>query len=62
MATPCGWHLIGRSPVALWDATLTRGALLRAGDKVRFKPVSLREYRRACSDGIVAVPRADTSH
>ena len=62
MATPCGWHLIGRSPVALWDATLTRGALLRAGDKVRFKPVSLREYRRACSDGIVAVPQADTSH
>ena len=62
MATPCGWHLIGRSPVSLWDPTLTAGALLRAGDKVRFKPVSLREYRGAYSDRIVAVPRAGTSH
>jgi inhibitor of KinA len=62
MATPCGWHLIGRSPISLWDTTLARGALLRAGDKVKFKPQSLREYRRACSEGTVAVPRADTSH
>lgn len=62
MATPCGWHLIGRSPMSLWDPTLARGALLRAGDRVRFRPVSLREYWRTCSDGLVAVPRADTSH
>jgi len=62
MATPCGWHVIGRSPTPLWDPTLSRGALLRAGDKVRFQPLSLREYRRACSDGILAVPQADTSH
>jgi inhibitor of KinA len=62
MATPCGWHVIGRSSVSLWDPTLARGALLQAGDKVRFKPVSLREYQRACSDGIIAVPQTDTSH
>jgi len=60
MATPCGWHIIGRSPTPLWDATLSRGALLRAGDKVKFEPVSLREYRR--SRGIAATARADTSH
>jgi inhibitor of KinA len=46
MATPCGWHLIGRSPVSLWDPTLTRGALLQAGDKVKFESVSLDEYQR----------------
>lgn len=62
MATPCGWHVIGRSPMPLWDPTLSRGALLRAGDKVKFSPVSLREYRRLCSDGIIAVPPTDTSH
>ncbi|MGH6671241.1 MAG: 5-oxoprolinase subunit PxpB [Xanthobacteraceae bacterium] len=63
MATPCGWHVIGQSPVLLWDPTLARGALLRAGDKVRFKPVSLREYQRPQSEAIVAVPsRAETSH
>jgi inhibitor of KinA len=60
MATPCGWHVIGRSPTPLWDAT--QGALLRAGDNVRFKPMSLREYRRTCSDGIVATAQTDTSH
>ena len=59
MATPCGWHLIGRSPISLWDPALTRGALLRAGDKVRFKPISLRQYRRICADGIVAIPQPD---
>ncbi len=62
MATPCGWHLIGRSPISLWDASLTSGALLRAGDKVKFNPVSLSEYRRMCSDGVIAAPQAGTSH
>jgi inhibitor of KinA len=60
MATPCGWHLIGRSPISLWDPTVTGGALLRAGDKVRFTPVSLHEYRRA--SGLGAVARTDSSH
>ncbi len=43
--TPCGWHLIGRCPVPLWD--LRGGAsrpLLQPGDKVDFVPVSVREY------------------
>jgi inhibitor of KinA len=43
--TPCGWHLIGRCPVPLWN--LRSGdsmPLLQPGDKVGFKPVSLREY------------------
>ncbi len=46
METPCGWHLIGRSPVPLWDAKRKSGALLAPGDKVRFMPVSLPEYER----------------
>jgi KipI family sensor histidine kinase inhibitor len=44
METPCGWHLIGRSPVRLWERTLGSQALLAPGDKVSFVPVSLREY------------------
>src|SRR5579863_6286061 len=62
MATPCGWHLIGRSPISLWDPSLVRGALLRAGDKVKFNPVSLPEYRRICSDGIIAASQTGKSH
>jgi inhibitor of KinA len=40
--TPCGWHLIGRSPVKLWGPD---GALLAPGDEVSFTPVSLPEYQ-----------------
>jgi inhibitor of KinA len=58
--TPCGWHLIGRCPVPLWD--FARGAaapLLQPGDTVGFTPVSLREYedlraRAAGGERIVA--------
>jgi allophanate hydrolase subunit 1 len=42
--TPCGWHLIGRSPVPLWRNAPHPHALLTPGDKVTFTPVSLREY------------------
>ena len=59
--TPCGWHLIGRSPVRLWDAG---AALLRPGDKVTFAPVSLRNYERlaaqAAAGELRIVPADDT--
>ena len=62
--TPCGWHLIGRCPVALWD--LKRGAsmpLLQPGDKVGFAPVSLREYEdllaRAAAGQPIVTPSED---
>jgi KipI family sensor histidine kinase inhibitor len=40
---PCGWHIIGRSPVRLWEKG-TANTLLTPGDKVMFTPVSLPEY------------------
>jgi KipI family sensor histidine kinase inhibitor len=62
--TPCGWHLIGRCPVPLWD--LGRGAtspLLQPGDTVSFTPVSLREYEgllaRAADGQTVVTPAGD---
>ncbi len=44
LETPCGWHLIGASPVPLWRIGRDAKPLLQPGDKVRFDPVSLREY------------------
>jgi inhibitor of KinA len=44
LETPCGWHVIGRSPVPLWRRRPPPSALLAPGDKVSFTPVSLREY------------------
>jgi KipI family sensor histidine kinase inhibitor len=61
--TPCGWHLIGRCPVSLWD--LRSGgsmALLQPGDKVGFAPVSLCEYEgllAKAADGQLAVTPCD---
>ena len=43
--TPCGWHLIARSPVALWEIAPRPRALLAPGDRVVFEPVSMREYQ-----------------
>jgi KipI family sensor histidine kinase inhibitor len=54
--TPCGWHLIGRCPVPLWDRR-PRG-LLQAGDQVGFVPISLREYEDLlprAADGCLAI-------
>lgn len=62
MATPCGWHIIGRSPTSLWDTSLASGALLRAGDRIKFEPVSMREYGRLLPDGRAAAPQSSASH
>lgn len=45
-ATPGGWHLIGRTPLVLFDARRDPPALLRPGDSVRFTPISLTEYEQ----------------
>jgi KipI family sensor histidine kinase inhibitor len=44
--SPGGWHLIGATPVRLFDPDWERPALLRPGDAVRFEPVRLGEYER----------------
>ncbi len=43
LETPCGWHVIGRCPIPLWDRARAT-ALLAPADKVTFVPVSVREY------------------
>lgn len=44
IVTPGGWQLIGRTPVALFRPDMTPPALLRAGDTIRFVPISEEEY------------------
>ena len=44
--SPGGWHILARTPAPLWDMRRTPPALLAAGDKVTFAPVSLREYEQ----------------
>jgi inhibitor of KinA len=45
LETPGGWQLIGRTPVTLFDPTQNPPTRLRAGDRVRFRPISIDAFR-----------------
>jgi KipI family sensor histidine kinase inhibitor len=45
--SPGGWHILARTPVPLWDMRCDPPALLAAGDRVTFRPLSLAEYELA---------------
>ncbi len=40
LSSPGGWNLIGRTPLSLFDPAREAPALLRPGDRVRFRPIS----------------------
>lgn len=54
LESPGGWHLIGATPVRLFDLRRPRPALLSPGDAVRFEPVTVPEF-----DAIRAAVAAD---
>jgi inhibitor of KinA len=59
-SSPGGWHLVGRTPVRLFDASADEPALLAPGDEVLWQPVDAAAYdaldRRAAAG---ALPRAE---
>ena len=46
VTSPGGWRLIGRTPLALFDARREPGSLLAVGDALRFRAISRAEYDR----------------
>jgi inhibitor of KinA len=44
--TPGGWNIIGRTPLTLFDPAREPASLFAPGDRVRFVPISLEEFRR----------------
>lgn len=44
METPGGWQIIGRTPLKLYDPDRDPPILLKAGNYIRFHPVSEEEY------------------
>jgi inhibitor of KinA len=42
--SPGGWHLIGATPIRLFDVRWPRPALLSPGDMVSFEPVATRDF------------------
>ena len=46
LETPGGWQIIGRTPLKLFDVNRQQPSLLKAGDKLKFEPISLREFEQ----------------
>jgi allophanate hydrolase subunit 1 len=46
LESPGGWHLLGRTPVRLFDTRRPNAVLLAPGDKVRFEPISREAFDR----------------
>ena len=46
LATPGGWHLIGRTPWRLFRPEASPPSLLAAGDRVRFVPICADTFER----------------
>lgn len=42
--SPGGWHLIGRTPIELFDASMADPVLLSAGDSVSFNEISKKDF------------------
>ncbi len=49
--SPGGWHIIGRTPRALFAPTRARPALLQAGDRVQFTAISPAALRAMLEQG-----------
>lgn len=50
ISSPGGWHVIGRTPVKLFDVTSDPPALLCAGDRVRFRRITAAEFHAAAAN------------
>src|SRR5580658_8424456 len=46
IATPGGWRLLGRTPVAMFRPERAEMSLLRIGDRVRFVPISPEKFAK----------------
>ncbi len=47
---PGGWHLIGRTPLRLFDANRQPPQLVNSGDRVRFMPISREHFDAQARD------------
>ena len=49
VAMPSGWHLIGRTPLRLFDPGRSQPFLLSPGDRVRMIAITGEDYGRIAS-------------
>jgi KipI family sensor histidine kinase inhibitor len=51
LESPGGWRIIGRTPLQLFNPETNPPFLLSPGDRVRFFPISPKEYQELLQDG-----------
>ncbi len=44
--TPGGWQIIGRTPITIFDKSANPSCKFKAGDRVRFVPISKSEFEK----------------
>lgn len=42
--SPGGWHIIGRTPISLFDITKPKPVFAEIGDRIQFQAITLEEY------------------
>jgi inhibitor of KinA len=45
LESPGGWQLIGQTPISMFNFKRSAPALLKAGDTVKFKPISVDQFK-----------------
>ncbi len=62
--SPGGWNLIGLMPIPLFDVRRHEPVLLKAGERISFRPVKASEYKdlkEACRDGQLPIAPSEAS-
>ncbi|MFC3418649.1 5-oxoprolinase subunit PxpB [Salinicoccus hispanicus] len=47
--SPGGWHLLGRTPVPLFDENREESILYQAGDRIIYRPIDASEFKEIAS-------------
>lgn len=56
LASPGGWHLLGRTPLVIYDPLQADPVVFRPGDRVRFTPVARAEFPEPPAEAPLPVP------
>jgi KipI family sensor histidine kinase inhibitor len=55
-ASPGGWNLIGQTPLVMFDESRDEPSLLRYSDRVRFRAINAKEFKRLAAATPIAKP------
>ncbi|MBW2590299.1 MAG: carboxyltransferase domain-containing protein, partial [Deltaproteobacteria bacterium] len=50
VASPGGWQLIGLTPIRLFAPERSNPFIYKAGDRIKFKPISEEDYNRLAGE------------